>query len=239
LERRWLPEEINSLGTYALSEAKQNELGSGSGNPYLSITMEWTGKCTELRGFFIDLEKPEFVEHAYKTFIKAYTQYSEIIPTQGSKKQILHKIQASLREQLLNISEEISKYLDLWRTCSKGWYSLPELKEDLTEICNNISENEQTFACHQENITTTTSAVNLAKSHIQLAAQALEDEPFWHGMLGFLPFVKGKRKAKSSTFLLQNNIYLDRQPANLQEAYDSLNNELYTAQKNIQQLRHK
>ncbi len=230
LERRWLPEEIKSLGTYALSEGKQKELTGESGNPFLSITMEWTGKSTELLGYFTHIEEKEFLDQAYKGFIKTYTQHSGRIPKQTSKKQALQEIQSCVRNKILEISGEVTSLLDLWRTCAQGWEFLPELKKDITEINNHILETEQVLAENQKTAQTTAAYLNLVKNQIQLAAEELTSEPFWYGMLGFLSFIKTKKRAKANAFLIRNDISFERQPDNFQEVYENLTEKLNKVQ---------
>ncbi|SMF44115.1 AAA domain-containing protein [Desulfovibrio gilichinskyi] len=230
LERRWLPEEIKSLGTYALSEGKYNKPGSDLNDSYLSIAIKYVDSHYRLVGYFTHIEEKDFLDKGYKTFIKAYTQYSGRIPKQTSKKQTLQTIQSRLREKILDKSGEMTKLIELWRICVKDCNSLPELKKDIIEIGNYISETEQVLTEHQKTAQATATYLNIVKNQIQLAAEELTSEPFWYGMLGFLSFIKTKKRAKANAFLIKNDISFEKHPENFQEVYDNLTAKLSEVQ---------
>ncbi|WP_419779264.1 AAA domain-containing protein [Maridesulfovibrio sp.] len=230
LERRWLPDEVKSLGSYALSEGNQKKLGHGSNNPYLSMTMEWTGNCTELRGYFTEFDNPEFIKNSFQKFVTEYAQFSKTAQKQTSPEKTLKQIQQDLRNRIENISSEISTFIKLWRKCSNSTQSIEQTKAKLANISAQTPTSEQYLSDKAKDLQAASTQISLIKDQVQKAAQELESEPFWHGLLGFLSFVKNKKKTKATSFMLQNEISLSSQPQNLQDVCDALNGKLKKAQ---------
>lgn len=228
LEVRWIPEAVNSLGAYAVSDSKQKELDK-DGNPFLSMWLAWSGSGYEWKGFFEQTEEASFVERAYTSYCQSYERFSGEKLACNERLQTLADIRKDLRSRLFAVAGKMQASLAAWKQCYRDDKRKSEIEKRLLEIPAAINRCEKLVSERVEVVSTVSVEIARAEQLAQQAATAIAHQPFWEGLLSFLGFVGERRAARAKAFVLQHRINLAANPKSLSavgEHVDVLLNEV-------------
>ncbi|WP_430735339.1 AAA domain-containing protein [Halodesulfovibrio aestuarii] len=221
LERRWLSGNINSLGTYYLSSAK-----TGQHSEYLTVCHEWNGSFSALEGFFSKLESEKYVSEAYQNIKTAYEEFSGKTLSSSSRIDNLKTIQSDLRNRIVELKDAIGTDVSNWMN---GYFAVQES----IELSSAFKNFDTTLAqCDDAQQNALAEYNEHEKKHfeqkkiVQNAFAAHKDEPFWFSFSKYLPFLKSKRKAYATEFMLRHDLDITSSPKDIECICDRLKAEL-------------
>jgi len=201
LVKRWLPEEVSSLGSYAVSSAKEID-------PHMNLlTVFRKGK---LQGYFDEFEEPEFISRAYDGFVENYEVYSGDklkVCTESQRDKSLIRIREKLRNEMIQFHENAKDILALWRQCSKDAEARKNAETSLGEIEEGELALREEIAVKKQLVTQAGKTLEARKRALELAALALSREPWWEDYIAFLRPIKKRKAARAKAFLLKNGMH--------------------------------
>jgi len=202
LLHRWLPGKTHSLGAYALSANKFITLKEQHHDEeFLCLT-----KTPALRGFFEDLENPEYINSAFKHFMNCYCEYSgrEIDP--GSHLAALTQVLEVLHVRIVETKEEMRTCLNLWRRCLDDHQSRSKVEADIRTVRQQAEATEaRAQASHKELAAAQHKLDTLQTVHEQTLSE-LAAEPFLEGLFSFLGFVKNRKTARAKASQIRQGL---------------------------------
>lgn len=200
LVKRWLPEEVSSLGSYAVSGAKEID-------PHMNLlTVFRKGK---LQGYFDEFEEPEFVSRAYDGFVEKYEAYSGEkfeAKTESQRVKSLIKIRDNLRNDMVQSHENGKELLALWQHCANDVEEKAKAEARLAEIEARASSLQDELVVKKQLVERASQTLKRHESDLELAALALSREPWWEDYVSFLAPIKKRKAARTKAFLLKNRI---------------------------------
>lgn len=201
LERRWLPGNIDSLGTYYLSSSK-----AGQTSEYLTACHEWNGSHSALEGFFSKLESENYATEAYQSILATYEEFTGNKCSSNSRLNNLKAIQDDLRTRIIELKDDVSTDVSSWLD---GYFAVQESEKLVTPLENLEANKESCRSVQEDSLSEYTKHKKRHSEHKQVVQNALtakKNEPFWFGLAKFLPFLKSKRKAYATEFMLWNDL---------------------------------
>ncbi|WP_066856618.1 AAA domain-containing protein [Halodesulfovibrio spirochaetisodalis] len=217
LERRWLPGKIDSLGTYYLSSSK-----AGQTSDYLTACHEWNGSYSALEGFFSKLESEKYTSEAYHAILKSYEEFTGNQCNSSSRLENLRAIQSDLRDQIISLKDAVGTDVSNWMA---GYVAVQESEELATALANFESNVTACEAIQKDSLTEYREHEKRHSEHKQVVQHALaasKNEPFWFGLAKFLPFLKSKRKAYATEFMLRHDLDITSTPKDIASICDRL-----------------
>jgi hypothetical protein len=200
LVTRWLPEEVSSLGSYAVSGSKEI-------NPHANfLTVFRKGK---LQGYFNEFEEPEFIARAYDGFVENYEAYSgETVETKTELQRVksLRRIRNNLRSDIVQFHENGKELLALWQQCADDVEEKAQTESGLAEIEARASFLREEIAAKKQAVERASNILEKQKRNLELAALQLAREPWWEDYISFLRPIKKRKSARAKAFLLRNEI---------------------------------
>lgn len=201
LERRWLPGNIDSLGTYYLSSSK-----AGQTSEYLTACHEWNGSYSALEGFFSKLESENYATEAYQSILATYEEFTGNKCSSNSRLNNLKAIQDDLRTRIIELKDDVSTNVSSWLD---GYFAVQESEKLVTALENFEANKESCRSVQEDSLSEYTEHKKRYSEHKQVVQNALtakKNEPFWFNLAKFLPFLKSKRKAYATEFMLWNDL---------------------------------
>jgi hypothetical protein len=216
LEVRWLPAGVDSLGAYAVSDARQKELGK-EGNPFLSMALAWVGGGYELKGFFEGVETPEYVGRALSDYLTHYSRFSGTPPPAGNPRAALAAIRDDLRARMLRVTDTMQQALAAWTQCLRDGARMAEVDARRIQIKESLAHGEARAASVAEELAQVAGEQDRATTMAQEAATAIAGQSLVESLLGAMGFVKDRLAARAKAFVLQHRLELPAPPKNLGE----------------------
>lgn len=213
LERRWLSGDINSLGTYYISQSKIN-----SCTEHLIAYHNHNGFV----GFFKKLECEEYTSEAYQSVLAAYKEFSGKTLPPDSHLDNLKTIQNDLRNRIINLKDAVEHDVSSWMD---GYFAIQEsngLLSALKNIDTNVAACEGALKNALIKYNEHEKRHSEQKDITQNALAASKNEPFWFSFAKFLPFLKSKRKAYATDFILRHNLDVTSSAKDIDSICDQL-----------------
>lgn len=235
LEMRWLPEGVGSLGAYAVSDAKQKELDK-EGNPFLSMSLAWTGGGYELKGFFEKTEAPEFIGQAVTTYLEQYERFSGSPMQMEEPIESIRAIREELRGRMMRVAGDMQEALASWKRCFQDAERKAAAVSRLTELEESLRHCADASSAKVDELVKAGEELARAESLAQEAASAIAEQPFGESLLGAMGFVKERRVARAKAFALKHGLEMPSAPQSLSDVGQHVDAMLETAKKRHQEL---
>ncbi|WMW64219.1 AAA domain-containing protein [Nitratidesulfovibrio liaohensis] len=216
LEVRWLPAGVDSLGAYAVSDAKQKELDK-EGNPFLSMALAWVGGGYELKGFFERVETPEYVEQALSDYLGHYARFSGTPQPTENPRAALAAIRADLRARMLRVADTMQQGLAAWTQCLHDCARTAEVDARRREIAASLVDGQARAASVVDALARVAVEQDRVTAMAQEVATAIAGQSLGESLLGAMGFVKDRLAARAKAFVLQHRLELPAPPKNLGE----------------------